>query len=74
MGHRMFENGHCDDCHRYSHSPMCTHTSNGDPGHPEENDCDHNWECPYCDNYSKGICDIDGQDCDGECDDHEEDG
>lgn len=39
----------CIECRYYHHSPERQYLSNGDPGYPEENDCDKDWLCPYLD-------------------------
>jgi len=39
----------CKECKYYHHSPAVMYLRNGDPGYPEENDCDYDWECPYLD-------------------------
>ena len=37
----------CKECKSYHHFPATYCNSRGDPGDPEENDCDYDWECPY---------------------------
>lgn len=37
----------CLDCRYYSHIEGRQYTAYGDPGEPEEHNCDLEWECPY---------------------------
>ena len=72
MGHIMFNNGSCVDCKSFTHYPATMYNRNGDPGDPEENNCDHDWCCPHCEHFDKGTCCIDSDSCDGECENHHE--
>ena len=59
----------CYDCQYYHHTPARMYLANGDPGYPEENDCDKNWSCPFIAKHD----DDDGFSCCSGCDETDDD-
>jgi hypothetical protein len=47
MAYKETIDDQCLDCNCYHHLDAKMYLSNGDPGYPEENDCDYDWDCPY---------------------------
>jgi hypothetical protein len=49
----------CMTCTHYKYTAARMYLSNGDPGYPEENDCDFDWECPYNDDDEEADDELD---------------